>query len=164
MFDDFDSDGASAPLSVDSDRLADVQRMMAAGGSVSGATGRVSLDGMTHQQLRELREEIDRKLPDNSLDELNLEKELVGQYHKTKLLMDEVLHDDETPANQRAQVANSVVSTLAQLVKLQEDLRRDETLKLMETCLMDKLKSMPSDFKDAFFEDYEARARKVGLL
>ena len=167
-FEDFEGDGASAPSSdglvVDADRLADVRRMMAGEGAMPTKVTPAMLDGLTHQELRALREVIDRKLPDNSLDELNLEKELVSQYHKTKLLMDEVLHDDDTPANQRAQVANSVVSTLAQLVKLQEDLRRDETLKLMETCLMDKLKSMPSDFKDAFFEDYEARARKVGLL
>lgn len=166
-FEDFEGDGASAPSSdglvVDADRLADVRRMMAGEGAMPTKVTPAMLDGLTHQELRALREAIDRKLPDNSLDELNLEKELVSQYHKTKLLMDEVLHDDDTPANQRAQVANSVVSTLAQLVKLQEDLRREESLKLAESVFIEVIATQPIEIKDAFFDEYEKRASIRGL-
>ena len=148
---------------VPTDRLADVRRMMAGEGTMPTKVTPAMLDGLTHQELRALREVIDRKLPDNSLDELNLEKELVSQYHKTKLLMDEVLHDDDTPANQRAQVANSVVSTLAQLVKLQEDLRREESLKLAESVFIEVIATQPIEIKDAFFDEYEKRASIRGL-
>ena len=121
------------------------------------------LDGLTHQELRALREAIDRKLPDNSLDELNLEKELVSQYMLVKRLQDAVITDEEIPLNQRAQLANSVVATLGQLVKLQEDLKREESLKLMETCLLDSLLMLPEDVREQFFVDYEKMAASAGL-
>ena len=88
---------------IDDAKLAQVQAAMA--GTAPEKEG-FDLDTMSVEELRELRDEIDRRLPEDSLDSLNLEKELVGQYRKTKDLMDSVLHDDETPANQRAQVAN----------------------------------------------------------
>ena len=87
----------------------------------------------------------------------------MGQYRKTKDLMDSVLHDDETPANQRAQVANSVVTTLGQLVKLQEDLKREETLKLMETVLLDTIGVMGDDVKNTFLREYKSRAAIAGI-
>ena len=146
---------------IDEDKLAQVQAAMA--GTAPEKEG-FDLDAMSVDELRELRDEIDRRLPEDSLDSLNLEKELVGQYRKTKDLMDSVLHDDETPANQRAQVANSVVTTLGQLVKLQEDLKREETLKLMETCLLEVLLTLPEPTKVAFFTDYERAAKRMNLL
>ena len=99
-----------------------------------------------------------------TLADLNLEKELVEQYLKIKTIMDEVVHDDRVPANQRAQVANSVVGALQQLHKLQEDMQREERLKIMEACLIDALKVLPDKTKEEFFEYYEATAKKAGLL
>ena len=151
-------------LAVDSDRLADVQRMLA--GGAAAAPTKVTpamLDGLTHQQLRELREMIDRKLPDNSLDELNLEKELVSQYMLVKRLQDAVITDDTIAPNQRAQVANAVAATLQQLAKLQDDLRRQETFKLMESVLVDTLKEVSEEVRTAFYAEYEAQARRAGF-
>ena len=145
---------------IDDAKLAQVQAAMA--GTAPEKEG-FDLDAMSVDELRELRDEIDRRLPEDSLDSLNLEKELVGQYRKTKDLMDSVLHDDETPANQRAQVANSVVTTLGQLVKLQEDLKREETLKLMETVLLDTIGVMGDDVKNAFLREYKSRAAIAGI-
>lgn len=166
-FEDFEGDGASAQSSdglvVDADRLADVRRMMAGEGAMPTKVTPAMLDGLTHQELRALREAIDRKLPDNSLDELNLEKELVSQYMLVKRLQDAVITDEEIPLNQRAQLANSVVATLGQLVKLQEDLKREESLKLMETCLLDSLLMLPEDVREQFFVDYEKMAASAGL-
>ena len=166
-FEDFEGDGASAQSSdglvVDADRLADVRRMMAGEGAMPTKVTPAMLDGLTHQELRALREVIDRKLPDNSLDELNLEKELVSQYMLVKRLQDAVITDEEIPLNQRAQLANSVVATLGQLVKLQEDLKREESLKLMETCLLDSLLMLPEDVREQFFVDYEKMAASAGL-
>ena len=146
---------------IDEDKLAQVQAAML--GEVAPEDG-FDLDTMTHDELRALRDEIEKRLPEDSLDSLNLEMELVGQYRKTKELMDSVLHDDDTPANQRAQVANSVVTTLGQLVKLQEDLKREETLKTMESVLTEVLKAADPVIRDAFFVEYERRAAMAGLL
>ena len=77
--------------------------------------------------------------------------------------MSVVIDDMDTPANQKAQVANSVVSTLAQLVKMQEDLRRDERLKRIESVLLEVIKTLPEETKAAFFEEYERRAEMAGV-
>lgn len=105
--------------------------------------------------------EIDENL---TLDDLDLEKEIVRQYQKVRQLMDDVIDDDDVPANQRSQCANAVVSSLQQLYKLQEDLQRDTRLKLMESCLIEVIKTLPDSVKSEFFETYEAAARKAGLL
>lgn len=99
-----------------------------------------------------------------SVSELSLEAELVVQYSKTRQLMDDTLNDSETPANQKAQVANSVVSALAQLIKLQEDLKKQETLKIMEGVLIEVLQTLPTEVRDKFFAEYERRAAQAGLM
>ena len=146
---------------IDDQKLAQVQAAMA--GTVPEKEG-FDLDTMTHDELRELRDEIEKRLPEDSLDSLNLEKELVGQYRLVKQLQNDVITDDDVAPNQRSQVAGQVASTLAQLVKLQEDLRREQTLKLMEAVFVDMNKSMPEDFKDNFFSEYTQRAKKAGLM
>ena len=146
---------------IDDQKLAQVQAAMA--GTAPEKEG-FDLDTMTHDELRELRDEIDRRLPEDSLDSLNLEKELVGQYRVVKRLQADVITNDDFAPNQRSQVAGQVASTLQQLVKLQEDLKREQTLKLMESVLVDMIKSMPEDFKTNFFTEYKQRASKVGLL
>lgn len=145
---------------IDEDKLAQVQAAMA--GEVTPEVD--DLDAMTHDQLRALRDEIDRRLPEDSLNSLNLEKELVGQYRLVQRLQADVITNDDFAPNQRSQVAGQVASTLQQLVKLQEDLKREQTLKLMESVLVDMIKSMPDDFKTNFFAEYKQRASKAGLL
>lgn len=121
------------------------------------------LADMSEADLRRLRDDINRLLPDDVVANLDLEAELVGQYRKTKKLMDDVLDDQECPANQKAQVANSVVGTLGQLVKLQEDLKREQTLKIMEETLVDTLKMLPEDVREEFYAEYERTAKQAGL-
>ena len=145
---------------IDEDKLAQVQAAMA--GTAPEKEG-FDLDAMSVDELRELRDEIDRRLPEDSLDSLNLEKELVGQYRLVQRLQADVITNDDFAPNQRSQVAGQVASTLQQLVKLQEDLKREQTLKLMESVLVDMIKSMPEDFKTNFFAEYKQRASKAGL-
>ncbi len=127
-------------------------------------TLREQLESMTEADLRKLHDILHEVMPDKTVKELNLEDELLQQYAKTKRLMDDALGDEDVPPNQKAQVANSVVGTLGQLVKLQEDLKLQEALKLMESILIDVIKTLPKDKKDEFFADYEAQARKAGLV
>lgn len=144
---------------IDPDKAAQMQRMMGQDEYSTGALAR-----MTETELRGLMEEILVLLPKDELASLNLEEELVSQYRKTKDLMDEVLADMDTPANQKAQVCNAVVSTLGQLVKLQEDLRKEQTLKVMEACLVEAIKTLPEQVKNEFFSEYERMATKAGLM
>ena len=131
---------------------------------VDGALDLNPIDGLSVAELRALRREIEQRLPKDDIGELDLEQELVGQYREVKALMSVVIDDMDTPANQKAQVANSVVSTLAQLVKMQEDLRREETFKLMESCLVEALKALPDDTREAFYVEYDRLAKKAGLI
>lgn len=145
---------------IDEDKLAQVQAAMA--GTAPEKEG-FNLDTMSVDELRELRDEVEKRLPEDSLDSLNLEKELVGQYRLVQRLQADVITNDDFAPNQRSQVAGQVASTLQQLVKLQEDLKREQTLKLMESVLVDMIKSMPEDFKTNFFAEYKQRASKAGL-
>ena len=77
--------------------------------------------------------------------------------------MDDVTDDFDVAPNQKAQVANSVVQTLGQLVRLQEDLRRNETFKVMEGVLVEAIKTLPTATKDQFFAEYARVAKKAGL-
>ena len=131
---------------------------------VDGALDLNPIDGLSVAELRALRREIEQRLPKDDIGELDLEQELVGQYREVKALMSVVIDDMDTPANQKAQVANSVVSTLAQLVKMQEDLRREETFKLMESCLVEALKALPDETREAFYVEYDRLAKKAGLI
>jgi len=122
------------------------------------------LSNLPKKDLRRLKNMVDSLLPSQRVKDLDLEDELMQQYEKTKSLMDDCIDDCETSPNQKAQVANSVVNTLGQLVKLQEDLRMQQTLKIMEQALIDTIKGLPKELKDEFFEEYERRAKKAGLI
>ena len=114
--------------------------------------------------LRRLRSEIDRRLPQGGMNGMDLERELVDQYNLVKDLQATAINDDDIPLNQRSQLAGQVASTLAQLVKMQEDLRREETFKLMESCLVEALKELPDDTREAFYVEYDRLAKKAGLI
>ena len=93
--------------------------------------------------------------PRQSLADLNLEHELLDQYDTVKKLQEEVLKDEEVPANQRAQVANTVAATLQQLVKMQTDYYNAERFKAIEALVLKAIKSLPKEVAEKFIEDYE---------
>lgn len=147
---------------IDEDKLKELEAGRAPSSDYSRALAMVS--SLTLSDQRRIQESLGRLFPVESLDSLNLEEELVSQYVKIRDLMDDVYRDDSVAANQRAQVANSVVSTLAHLVKLQEDLRREQTLKELEALLIEVVADLPDAAKDEFFARYEERGRKkLGL-
>lgn len=121
------------------------------------------VDTLDYDQLRELRDQIDAKLPADSLKSLNLETELVTQYQRVLNLQDKVLRDSDVPANQRAQVAGQVASTLQHLIKMQIDLKRDEQLKRMEAALLKAVATLDDEAKLLFFNTYEQLALTEGV-
>lgn len=124
-----------------------------------------SLDLLSESELIDLQLRIAAKLPPNSLKSVNLEQELVTQLRLAQKLQRETLDEDPdvapTPANQKAQVINSVASTLQMLGKLQVELFDSERLKRIEQILIDTLQTLPKDAQEAFLDRYEA---EIGAL
>ena len=120
------------------------------------------LASLSPADLRRLRSEIDRRLPQGGMNGMDLERELVDQYNLVKDLQATAINDDDIPLNQRSQLAGQVASTLAQLVKMQVDLQRDERLKKIEGVLLDAILTLPDDVKDRFFAEYEKMAKGRG--
>jgi uncharacterized protein (UPF0147 family) len=117
---------------------------------------REQLMEMTDPELMEIRDVIETLLPADNLSTIDLEKELVRQYRKVLHLQEQVLHDDEVPANQRAQVAGQVASTLQQLIKMQTEFHTSERFKAIENLLIKHLKTLPRDVAEKFVNEYEA--------
>lgn len=123
--------------------------------SVGGVRTIDNLDGMDVDELIELRDEIDARLPATALADLNLAEELVLQFQKVKHLQTKVLQETKTSAQQKAAVANSCASALAQLVKMQTELHNAERLKMIEQALIQVMRDQPEHIQQAFFEKYE---------
>lgn len=100
----------------------------------------------------------DRKIIDNELQigikDINLTDELTLQYRQGKRLLEEVQNDRNVPANQRAQVYNSVGAMLGNIVKFQEVVYSAERLKRYETAFLKAINTMPEEGKVAFFDLY----------
>ena len=114
-----------------------------------------ALDAYTLQELLDLRARIERRLPARSLKDLDLEGELTLQFLALQELQNKVIDDKDTPANQKAQVANSLSAALVNLVKLQGDVHSSERMKRIESILIDALKDLPVEAVEAFLANYE---------
>lgn len=116
----------------------------------------VALETLSLLELLEWRAAIDKLLPARQLSDLDLEEEVLLQYAQTKRLYVEVAQDSKTPANQKAQVANSCTTILDQLIKMQRRLYAAERVKSMESALIKTLRELGDDKIYArFFEIYE---------
>ena len=113
------------------------------------------LDGMEVDELLDLRDQIDERLPATKLSDINLAEELVLQFQKVKSLQTKVLSSTKVSAQQQAAVANSCASALAQLVKMQTELFNAERMKTIEQVLIQVMRDQPEDLQMAFFEKYE---------
>ena len=138
---------------IDDAKLAQVQAAMA--GTVPEKDG-LDLDAMSVEELRELRDEIDRRLPEEKLSQMDLTQELLSQYRLVQRLQTDVLGNEEVPANQRAQVAGQVASTLQQLVKMQTEFQNAERFRSIENLLVQCLKLMPLHVAEKFVNEYES--------
>lgn len=115
----------------------------------------INLDGMKEDELLVLRARIDELLPVKDLSDLNLERELMLQLRAAQALQTKVIDDQLTPANQKAQVMNSVATIIQNLVKMQLEQYTPERLKRIELALIQMLKTMPEDQTEEFFKQYE---------
>jgi F0F1-type ATP synthase delta subunit len=110
---------------------------------------------MSQTELYELRASIDQHLHHRTLADLNLEEELLSQYTVTKQLLSQVVEDPETPANQKAQVINSLLSITNQLVKMQTELHTAERVKAIEAACVKAVRTLDQAAQKEFFKRYE---------
>jgi len=113
------------------------------------------LNGLDEEALMNLRVHIDNKLPPTKLKNLDLEKELVIQFKLSQQVQKHILEDYDTPANQKAQVLNSVVSTIQKLVEMQSNHYTTERLKDIENAIIRTLEQWPESQTAEFFKRYE---------
>jgi hypothetical protein len=112
---------------------------------------------MPISELLALRNAIEQKLPARDLKDMDLAKELVLQVLALQQLQSTVISDDDTPANQKAQTANSLSAALVNLVKLQNETYNSERLKKVEAALISAVGTLPAEAQEAFFTEYESR-------
>ena len=106
-------------------------------------------------------DEIRAALPYNSLVDMDMERELILQFQAVRELQNAIIDDESVPANQKAQVANSVASVLGSIAELQNKIYSSERFKRIETLLIRHLNKLPEDVAAAFLEDYEAVLEKL---
>lgn len=117
-----------------------------------------TIDHLSEGHLVLLRDRIDARLPPARLSNLNLEEELVLQLMRAKALQSDAFDDVDVAANQKAQVMNSVASTIGALVRMQTDLYNAERFKAIEAILLEAVKSMPTPQATKFLDEYERLA------
>lgn len=115
----------------------------------------IDLTGMPVAELLSLRSQIEQLLPARDLKDMDLARELVLQVMALQQMQQTVLRDDDTPANQKAQVANSLSAALINLVKLQVDVYSSERFKSVESVLISVLQTLPIEAQERFIGAYE---------
>lgn len=120
----------------------------------------IDLSRLTVEQLETLQATLADLLPPKTLLDVNLEHELLGLMRKGQELLANVLTDDTVPANQRAQVLNSLASTLDQLAKLQNTIYDSERIKRLEHVFTRTLKALPTDAAEYAIQVYKGEWEK----
>jgi len=131
------------------------RRALAPRDTQAPTTPNVVLVGMSVPDLLALRGRIDEMLPARELKDVNLERELVLQFLVTQQLQNTVLAEEETPANQRAQVVNACAAILQTLTKLQEEVFKSERVKRLDAAVIGMLQEVPVEMRAALFAKYE---------
>jgi len=111
------------------------------------------LIGLDHADLMTLRGAIDKEIK-ISPHLLNMADELGFQYRAGKTLLESISNDSEVPANQRAQVFNSVGTMLDKITKQMKGVYDAERLKRFEAAFMKTLEEFPEEAKRKFFDLY----------
>lgn len=113
-----------------------------------------------------------RVKPEGKLSDMNIEQELFEAYHAARslrdTLLDELTPEDEfdsssgtTPANQIAQVMNTVTTILKDITKMQTEMYNSNRVKVLENCLLAAIKGAPDDVQSKFFAEYESLLKKT---
>jgi hypothetical protein len=112
------------------------------------------LTAMPVNELLSLRAQIEARLPAKDLKDMDMARELVLQVLVLQQMQQVVLDDGDTPANQKAQVANSLSAALINLVRLQTDVYTSERLKQIEQALEETINGLDEPVRTLFMDRY----------
>ena len=110
------------------------------------------LKRMSNKELLELRNQVDAELG-VELKDLNLGEELGLLFRQGKQLLEDVLDDPDVPANQKAQVFNTVKGQVDKLVATRQVVFSQERLKRFEMALIKVINMAGNDTMKAEFLD-----------
>jgi len=86
---------------------------------------------------------------------VNLAEALMVQYQQATRFLDEILHDKEVPANQRAQAMNSANASLKEIIKQRGIVMSQERQKRYEVAFLKTLELLGTEeMKIAFMDMY----------
>lgn len=114
-----------------------------------------TLEDLSHDDLRALRDQINAMLPEESLSGMDMTTELMNQYRRVLKLQRDCMEDLEVPPNQKAQVAAQVKSTLGDLVRMQTEFYTSERFRSIENLLIKYMKTLPIEMAKTFLAEYE---------
>ena len=115
-----------------------------------------TLEDLSHDDLRALRDQINAMLPEESLSGMDMTTELMNQYRRVLKLQRDCMEDLEVPPNQKAQVAAQVKSTLGDLVRMQTEFYTSHRMRNIENLLIKYMKSISLKEAREFLAEYEA--------
>jgi len=125
-----------------------------------GDNNNLDLSGYSVESLEAIQRKLAEVLPSKTLLDVNLEHELLNLLRTGQQLMTTVLSDVDVPANQKAQVINSLASTIDQLVKLQNSVHDSERVKRLEYVFTKTLKSLPTEAAETALQAYQREWKK----
>lgn len=108
-----------------------------------------AIEGLSEKQLMNLRHHLDMVLK-IEISHLNLTEELGLQYRQGKALLNSI-QDSSTPANQKAQVFNSIQAQLEKIVKQRQLVFSQERLKRFEAALLKVLEMKGNEREQELF-------------
>ena len=114
-----------------------------------------TLEDLSHDDLRALRDQINAMLPEESLSGMDMTTELMNQYRRVLKLQRDCMEALEVPPNQKAQVAAQVKSTLGDLVRMQTEFYTSERFRSIENLLIKYMKTLPIEMAKTFLAEYE---------
>ena len=115
-----------------------------------------TLEDLSHDDLRALRDQINAMLPEESLSGMDMTTELMNQYRRVLKLQRDCMEELEVPPNQKAQVAAQVKSTLGDLVRMQTEFYTSQRMRNIENLLIKYMKSISLKEAREFLAEYEA--------
>lgn len=114
-----------------------------------------TLEDLSHDDLRALRDQINAMLPEESLSGMDMTTELMNQYRRVLKLQRDCMEDLEVPPNQKAQVAAQVKSTLGDLVRMQTEFYTSQRMRNIENLLIKYMKSISLKEAREFLAEYQ---------
>lgn len=92
---------------------------------------------------------------------IDVNVELRKQYRLANEIIEVIRYDPEVPANQKAQIINTVLSTLKAIQDRQEELHNLKQLQAMEATLVETLRTLPQETQQLFLTNYEAALAEI---